>query len=229
MVRTCTGEVWVRSTSPVSLADLSVGAGDVERVLHGPGRVVLGEVQRVEVEPLRLELGTLRHLPAHRHEDVLDLRHHRGDRMSGTGRAPVVGQGDVDGLLGQHPGIPLGDQFGLAGRDGIVDPSAGLADGLTGGGLVGLGQVGDGPIGQGQRALVAGVREPGRLECVEVCRGGDCDQVLGPSRLRWQYRRSGRDGQAGSVGGGHGDLPGRGDAGQRAQSGFDDRGGQQGV
>ena len=133
----------------------------------------LREVQRVEVEPLGLELRALRDLPAHRHEDVLDLRHHRRDRVPGTCRRAVVGQRDVDGLLGQDPGVPLGDQLRLPGRDGGVDLPAGLADRLAGGGLVGLGQVGDGPVGQGQRALVAGVGEPGGLQRVEIAARGD--------------------------------------------------------
>ena len=45
---------------------------DVERVLHGAGRVVLAEVERVEVEPLGLDLGTLGDLVAHRDEHVGD-------------------------------------------------------------------------------------------------------------------------------------------------------------
>ena len=36
--------------------------------------------------------------------------------MPGAGRVPVVGQGDVDGFLGQHPGVPLGDQDRPRGR-----------------------------------------------------------------------------------------------------------------
>ena len=128
MVRTCTGEVWVRSTRPDLDVAVAVGARDVERVLHGPRGVVLREVQRVEVEPLGLELRALRDLPAHRDEDVLDPGHHRGDRVPGACRLPVVGQGDVDGLLGQHPGVPLGDQHAFPLRDRRVDLLAGPAD-----------------------------------------------------------------------------------------------------
>ncbi len=51
------------------LADRS---GDVERVLHLARGVVHAEVQGVEVEPLRLDLGALRDLPAHADEEVRD-------------------------------------------------------------------------------------------------------------------------------------------------------------
>ena len=66
-VRTCTGEVCVRSTSP------ELRRVDEEGVLHLPGRVVGVEVERVEVEPLGLDLGPLGDLPAHADEHVGDL------------------------------------------------------------------------------------------------------------------------------------------------------------
>ena len=49
-----------------------LGRVDEEGVLHLPRRVVGVEVQRVEVEPLGLELGPLGDLPAHADEDVGD-------------------------------------------------------------------------------------------------------------------------------------------------------------
>ena len=46
------------------------------------------EVERVEVDPLRLELGPLGHLPAHGDEDVLHQVHQGGDRVHRADRAP---------------------------------------------------------------------------------------------------------------------------------------------
>ena len=54
---------------------------DEERVLHLACRVVDVEVQRIEVEPLVLEFGSLRDLPAHADEDVRDLLLQKRDRM----------------------------------------------------------------------------------------------------------------------------------------------------
>ena len=90
-VRAWTGDVCVRSTRP--------GLVHEERVLHLPRRVVDAEVQRVEVEPLRLELGPLGDLPAHRDEDVGDALGQRLQRVPRAARVPVGGQRDVDGLL----------------------------------------------------------------------------------------------------------------------------------
>ena len=132
--------------------------------------------------------------------------------MPGAGRLPVVGQRDVDGFLGQHAGIPLGDQGRLAGRDRLVDPGPGLPDPPPGGGLFRLWQVGDRPVGQRQRAPVAGVCEPGRLQRVEIGGGGD----RGEGRRRRGFNAGGIGGArvVGRVGGrGHSDLPGVGVAG----------------
>ncbi len=135
--------------------------------------------------------------------------------MRRTGRLPVVREGDVDRLLDQHPGVPLGDERGLPGGDRGVDPAPGLADSPPGGGLVGLGQVGDRPVGQGERAAVAGVGESGRLELVEIAGGGDRGQRVGRRRLD-----PGDVGRArviaGRNRGGHTNLPGGGGQGQQA-------------
>ena len=69
----------MRSTTPES------SAADEEGVLHRARRVVRREVQRVEVEPLGLDLGALGHLPAHRDEDVLDALLQGGERVARTG------------------------------------------------------------------------------------------------------------------------------------------------
>jgi hypothetical protein len=99
--------------------------------------VVLAEVQRIEVEPLRLELGSLCDLVPHGDEDVRDALAEHADRVPGPGWNPVPGQGDIDGLRTQHPGVPLGLQRDtallkgpLGGRPALVESPTGLSPGL---------------------------------------------------------------------------------------------------
>ena len=106
MVRACTGLVWVRSTRPES------SGRDEEGVHHRAGRVVAADVERVEVQPLRLELRAVGDLVAHAHEDVGDPLGQRRERVPGAARGAVPGQRDVDPLLGQHAGVALGLQLG---------------------------------------------------------------------------------------------------------------------
>ncbi len=127
------------------------GALDEEGVLHLPGRVVRGEVQGVEVEPLRLDLGALGDLVPHGHEDVGDTLHERGERVPGAGRDAVVRQGDVHRLLDQDTGVTLGLQLAEASGEGLVDGAPGLADELAGRGLGLRGQRADLAVGEGQR------------------------------------------------------------------------------
>ena len=61
--------------------EVAVDRVDEERVLHLARGVVDVEVQRVEVVPLVLELGTLGDLPPHADEDVGDLLLQERDRM----------------------------------------------------------------------------------------------------------------------------------------------------
>ena len=80
----------VRAHDEVS-AILGLGADatavDVERVLHLARRVIDVEVERVEVEPLMLNLGAFGDIPAHRHEKVGDLFHEGLQGMTRTRRA----------------------------------------------------------------------------------------------------------------------------------------------
>ena len=153
IARAWTGEVWVRSTTPES-ADSTKNVSGL-----GPGRVVGGDVEGVEVEPLGLDLGSLGDLPAHRDEDVADALLQRRERVAGTGRTSVPRQRDVDGLVDEHPGVAGRLELGLAGRQGLghgaargADPPAGLGPGRRG-------QRADLAVGQGQRRAVAGVLE----------------------------------------------------------------------
>ena len=65
------------------------------------GRVVRRDVERVEVGPFQLDLGTLGDLVAHADEQVADPLHQRGERVPRAARAAVAGQRHVDGLLDQ--------------------------------------------------------------------------------------------------------------------------------
>ena len=138
--------------------EAALGRVDVEGVLHLPGRVVGVEVQGVEVEPLRLDLGSLGDLPAHPDEQVGDALRHQLDGVAAAERAAARGQGDVDGLLGEDPLVALGLELGLAGGERLGDPAAGLADALAGLGLRARGQRPDLAVGERERALVALVR-----------------------------------------------------------------------
>ena len=68
---------------------------DVEGVLHLAGRVIDVEVERIEVEPLVLDLRTLGDVPAHGNEEVSDLFHERLQGVARTGGAAARGDRDV--------------------------------------------------------------------------------------------------------------------------------------
>ena len=93
--RICTGLVCVRSTR------WRLDRVDEEGVLHRARRVVVVEVQRVEVEPLVLELRALGDLPAHADEDVGDALLQQGSGCRAPARRRLGGGGDVDRLLGE--------------------------------------------------------------------------------------------------------------------------------
>ena len=166
-MRTCTGDVCVRSTRP------AVGVADEEGVHHRPGRVVGPDVERVEVEPLRLDLGALGDLVAHGDEDVLDPLLDRGERVACAGRAASVGS--VTSTASSTSIRASRSASSSACRAAIAAviclraaptrcPAAALRGGRQGADLA---------VGQRERRTVAGVREAGRLERVEVGLGGD--------------------------------------------------------
>ena len=121
-------------------------------------------------------------------------------------------QGDVDGLLDQHPLLVLGLEDGLPGGERLVDRAAGLADALAGV-LAGLRRQGaDLAVGEGERRAVAGVVEPDLLEGVEVGGGGDRGQGRLAHRLDLLGLERGHfDRVVVGVGAGHGSLS-RGDS-----------------
>src|SRR5919109_3381008 len=83
-----------------------VAAGDVEAVLHGPGRVVAGDVEGLEVVPVGLDLGALGDAVAQADEDVDDLVGGAGDRVDGAAGWHAAGEGDVQALGLQQGGVP---------------------------------------------------------------------------------------------------------------------------
>ncbi|GAA4963223.1 hypothetical protein GCM10023238_33260 [Streptomyces heliomycini] len=167
--------------------DAGLGAApgplDEEGVGLAAGRVVRADVEGVEVEPLRLDLGALGDLVAHGHEDVLDALRQRGERVAGAGRDAVVGQRDVHGLLDQDARVALGLELGLAGGEALAHGTARLADALAGVGLGVRRQGADLTVGQRQRGGAAGVGDLGLLERVEGVRGGEGGERLVPHAL----------------------------------------------
>ena len=77
MVRICTGEVWVRSSSGVP----SCSASQIEGVVHLPRRMLGRDVERVEVVQVVLDVRALGDGEAHVAEDRDDLLDGLADRM----------------------------------------------------------------------------------------------------------------------------------------------------
>ncbi len=86
----------------------------------------LRDVERLEVVPLGLDLGSELHLVAERLEDRLDLPPHLGQHVDVTAAQRRAWERDVDGLgLGQV-GEPRGLQLRAPGRQRGLDGSLGL-------------------------------------------------------------------------------------------------------
>src|SRR6478735_5299848 len=122
--------------------ETTVGRLDEEGVLHLAGRVVLAEVEGVEVHPLRLDLGALDDLPAHPDEGVHQPFLGQLQRVPGAGRAAVHRPGDVDGLLDEDPPVALLLELGLAARVRTAERGLRRAHPLAG---LRLGARGEGP------------------------------------------------------------------------------------
>ena len=105
MVRTCTGDVCVRS----SRREPSALRREIERVVHFPRRMAFREIQFGEVVIVGLDIGTFGDGKAHVGEDSGQFVGHLADRMhaTGFGRRLAHRQGDVDGF-GVETGIERG-------------------------------------------------------------------------------------------------------------------------
>ena len=99
MVRTCTGEVCVRSNR----REPSGFWREIKRVVHFPRRMAFREIQLGEVVIVGLDVGTFRHREAHVGKDGGEFVDDLADRMhaAGFGRRLAHRQRDVDGLGGK--------------------------------------------------------------------------------------------------------------------------------
>ena len=88
------------------------------------------------------------------------------------------GDGDSDGLGGQHAGLGLGLEDAPALRQGLVQAGAGRAEELARGGPVGLVERPDIASGAGQGGGVTGEGQAHLLEGGRVAGGGDGRQPL---------------------------------------------------
>ena len=150
---------------------------DVEGVLQRARRMIGQEVQRVEVVVLRLDLGPLGDLPAHRHEHVRDLLGDDRDGMLGSHRGASGRDRQVERLGHEDGGVALGLQFGQAPVICLLHAPAGHVDRLAGRRLLLLAQRAQAPPRQGDRTAVAQMRRLGGGQRVEV--GGSRERGLG--------------------------------------------------
>jgi hypothetical protein len=88
------------------------------------------------------------------------------------------GNRDIDGLGLQHASLGLGLENALTLGQSLVQPTAGGAEELAGGGPVGLVQGPDAPAGSGQGGGVAGKGQASLLESGQVAGDGNGGQPL---------------------------------------------------
>ncbi len=74
---------------------------EIEGVVHGPGRVVGGNVERLEVVEVVFHLRAFGDVEAQAQEEVFHAPAHARDRMQGPGLFAAAGQGHVQGLGAQ--------------------------------------------------------------------------------------------------------------------------------
>ena len=130
---------------------------DIEGVLHLAGGMIRAEVQGVEVIPFGLHLGAGGDLPSHGDEQVLDVLHELGQRVTGAERATVDRQRHVDGLGLQRALLLLRLELGLLGAERAAEVGAELAHKLAGFLLLIDRQRPDGLAGLGHRRFGTGV------------------------------------------------------------------------
>src|SRR5690606_30398065 len=142
---------------------------EVEGVVHGPGRVVAGNVERFEVMVVVLDFRTLGHAVADMGEELLDALLGAGHRVQAARGLAAARQGDVDTFGGQ-PGLQRGGfQLRLARGEGALDLVTGGIDARAGLGALLGGKLAEGLHLQGYFALLAQVLDPDLFEGVGVC------------------------------------------------------------
>src|ERR1700744_3023044 len=144
---------------------------DVEGVLFTAGRVVGGEIQRVQVELLGFAFGPLGKFPSHRDERVGDVLGQDRDRMARAGRLPRRGQSHVDTLGDQQRGVALGGEPRQSFVVAALDIAARRVHPLAGISPLGLGHGAQRLSRQRHRRAVAEVLGLGTSQRVKIRRG----------------------------------------------------------
>ena len=85
----------------------AAAGGQIEGVMVGARRVMRGDVQRAEVEPVAFDIGAIDHAAAHGAEDRGDFLHGAGDGVDQAGLARARRQGWID-AFGQQAGVESG-------------------------------------------------------------------------------------------------------------------------
>jgi hypothetical protein len=98
--------------------------------------------------------------------------------VTGAGDRARSGDGDIDSLGGEHLRLGPGLEDILALGQGRVQPAAGGAEQLAGGGSVGPVERPDAAACPGQSGGVAGVGQTHLLKSGQVSRGGDGGEAL---------------------------------------------------
>ena len=155
--------------------EVAVDRVDEEGVLHRARRVIGVEVQRVEVEPLVLELGALARSPSpcrRRCRATCSCSRESGCRAPAP---PARRQrGDVDALgLEPRGASSAASDLGLARGERLVDAAARLPDELAERGLLVGGRRRAARVELRERRRLAGVRGAGGLQRGGVGGGGD--------------------------------------------------------
>ena len=76
---------------------------EVEGVVHGPGRVVRGNVERFEVVEVVLDLGAFHDVEPEVAKEGLDPLQGPGDRVEAAGPLSPSGKGDVEAVFAGRP------------------------------------------------------------------------------------------------------------------------------
>ena len=197
--------------------ETAVGRVDEEGVLHLAGRVVLAEVEGVEVQPLGLDLRALDDLPAGADEGVHEPLGRQLERVPGAGRAAADGAGDVDRLLDEDAPVALVLELALPGGVGPAELGLGRADPLAGLGLGARRQGADLALGRGDGAAVD-VGERAALRASRLAAAAKASRAARDGRVEGRGVEGGDlDGVVLRVGSGHRFVSLRGGHGASAQ------------
>jgi hypothetical protein len=116
----------------VRAQDELAGRIAAEGVLHVARGVVARDVQRLEVVPVELDLGTVEHLEAHGGEQVLEFAHDLGDRMQRAAFDARRAHGGIEALDAARGGERGVLQLALARLDGGLELGLDAVGGLSG-------------------------------------------------------------------------------------------------